>query len=59
METMEEISFWKKSSLTIDEAAAYYGIRKNKLLRLTGKETSQFVLLIGVRRLIKRCKFKL
>ena len=57
METMEEISFWKKSSLTIDEAAAYYGIGKNKLREITEDENCPFVLWIGTKRLIKRRKF--
>lgn len=52
-----EVPIWKKSNLTIDEAAAYSGIGKNKLRQLTEEETCQFVLFIGTRRLIKRRKF--
>lgn len=43
-----------KSTLTIDEAAAYSGIGRNKLRSLTDKEDCPFVLWIGSKRLIKR-----
>ncbi len=49
-----EVPVWKKSTLTLDEAAAYSGIGKNKLRTLTDKEDCNFVLWIGSKRLIKR-----
>lgn len=52
-----EVPIWEKSNLTIDEAAAYSNIGKNKLRQLTEDEKCQFVLWIGKRRLIKRRKF--
>lgn len=52
-----EVPIWEKSNLTIDEAAAYSNIGKNKLRQLTEDEKCQFVLWIGNRRLIKRRKF--
>ena len=49
-----EVPVWEKSTLTLDEAAAYSGIGKNKLRNLTDKEDCNFVLWIGSKRLIKR-----
>ena len=46
-----EVPVWEKSTLTLDEAAAYSGIGKNKLRTLTD---CNFVLWIGSKRLIKR-----
>ena len=59
MKIMKEnvIPFWKKSNLTIDEAAAYSNIGKNKLREITEDENCPFVLWIGTKRLIKRRKF--
>ena len=52
-----EVPIWEKINLTIDEAAAYYGIGKNKLREITEDENCPFVLWIGTKRLIKRRKF--
>ena len=49
-----EIPVWEKSSLTIDEAAAYSGIGINKLRELTNQRGCNFVLFVGTKRLIKR-----
>lgn len=54
---MIEIPILEKSNLTIEEAAAYSGIGRNKLRELTESETCTFVLWIGTKRLIKRRKF--
>lgn len=54
---MIEIPIWEKSNLTIEEAAVYSGIGRNKLRELTESETCTFVLWIGAKRLIKRRKF--
>ena len=51
------VPIWHKSNLTIDEAAAYSGIGRDKLYALTNKESCVFVLWVGNRRLIKRRKF--
>jgi len=53
---MKEVPIWKKSNLTLEEAAAYSGIGINKLRRLTNDENCEFVLWIGTKRLIKRRK---
>lgn len=53
---MKEVPIWKKSNLTLEEAAAYSGIGINKLRTLTDNEHCQFVLWVGSKRLIKRRK---
>jgi len=53
---MKDIPIWKKSNLTLEEAAAYSGIGINKLRTLTNYEDCEFVLWIGTKRLIKRRK---
>ena len=48
------IPFWLKSNLTIEEAAAYTGIGRHKLMELTDDENCSFVLWVGIKRLLKR-----
>ena len=45
---------WLKSNLTLDEAAAYSGIGKNKLRELSDEKHCKFVLWVGSKRLISR-----
>lgn len=52
----KDVPIWEKSNLTIEEAAAYSGIGRNKLRELTEDENCQFVLWIGSKRLVKRRK---
>lgn len=52
-----EIPLWEKKNLTLDEAAAYSNIGKNKLYELTKQQNCSFVLRIGNKRLIKREQF--
>lgn len=47
---------WKKSNLTLKEAADYSGIGINKLRKLTDSEDCTFVLWVGNKRLLKRKK---
>ncbi len=49
-----DIPFWLKTNLTIEEAAAYSGIGRNKLRELTDDDKCSFVLWVGSKRLIKR-----
>ena len=49
-----DIPIWKKSNLTLEEAAAYSGIGINRLRYLSDDEHCPFVLWIGTKRLIKR-----
>lgn len=51
---MKEVPIWKKSNLTLEEAAAYSGIGVNKLRDLSNEEGCKFVLWVGNKRLIKR-----
>ena len=51
-----EIPIWEKSNLTIDEAAAYSGIGRDKLRELSDDDHCAFVLWVGAKRLIKRKK---
>ncbi|MDY3850855.1 MAG: excisionase [Bullifex sp.] len=49
-----EVPIWEKSNLTLEEAAAYSGIGRNKLRELTNERNCRFVLWNGNKRLIKR-----
>lgn len=49
-----QVPVWYKTNLSIEEAAAYSGISRDKLYEMTNKEECPFVLWIGNRRLIKR-----
>ena len=51
---MKQVPIWEKSNLTLDEAAAYSGIGKNKLRELSDDRNCKFVLWNGNKRLIKR-----
>ena len=54
----QEVPIWEKANLTIDEAAAYFGIGNNKLREVTSKPDCEFVIRVGAKRLIKRKKFE-
>lgn len=49
-----EVPICEKSNLTLEEAAAYFGIGTAKLRELTDEENCTFVLWNGSKRLIKR-----
>lgn len=51
---MKAIPLWEKTTLTLEEAAAYTGIGICKLREITDDERSQLVLWVGKKRLIKR-----
>ena len=53
-----EVPIWEKANLTIEEAAAHFGIGMNKLRDLTEDEHCKFVLYVGTKRLIKRRLFE-
>lgn len=55
---MKEVPIWEKSNLTLEEAAAYYGIGVNKLRELTNDDKCKFVLWVGNKRLVKRKMFE-
>ncbi len=52
-----EVPIWEKSNLTLEAAAAYFGIGVNKLREMTDDKTCGYVLWVGSKRLIKRKKF--
>ena len=54
---MIEVPIWEKSTLTLEEAAAYSNIGINKLRELTNEHNCKFVLWVGNKRLIKRKQF--
>lgn len=53
-----EVPVWEKANLTVEEAAAYSGIGRNKIRQLTDRENCPFVLWVGSKRLIKRKLFE-
>lgn len=53
----KQIPIWEKSNLTLEEAAAYFGIGTSKIRELTNSEDCPYVLWCGSKRLIKREKF--
>ena len=50
----KEVPIWERSNLTLEEAAAYFGIGINRLHEMTNDENCKFVLWIGNKRMIKR-----
>ena len=50
---MQSVPIWEKANLTLEEAAAYYGIGINKLRSLTDTDHCPYVLWVGSKRLIK------
>lgn len=55
---MVQVPVWEKVNLTLEEAAAYFGIGVNRLRDITNTEHCQYVLFAGNKRLIKREPFK-
>ena len=53
-----KVPIWQKSNLTVEEAAAYFGIGTQKIRALTDNPRCDFVLFVGSKRLIKREKFE-
>ncbi len=56
-EKYDAVPIWKRTLITIDEAAAYTGIGVNRLRNMTAEPDCNFVIWIGGRRMIKRRKF--
>jgi len=50
----EAVPIWEKANLSLEEAAAYFGIGVNKLRDMTNAEACPYVLWNGSKRLIKR-----
>lgn len=59
MTLSQRIPFWKKYTLSIDEAAAYFRIGRDKLYKLVSEnKDADFILWNGTRAQIKRVKFE-
>ena len=57
-ENSKAIPIWEKVTLTVEEAAEYSGIGRNKIRELTDKPFCTFVLYNGTKRMIKRKEFE-
>ena len=53
---LELVTVWMKSTLTLEEATAYSGIGRNKLIELSDRQDCEFVIWTGRKRLFKRKK---
>lgn len=53
-----EIPVWEKINITLEEAAALFGIGINEIRKRTDEPDCNFVLFKGTHRLIKRKKFE-
>lgn len=51
---MKEVPIWEKTTLTLEEAAAYTGIGIHKLREITDDDKNSLALWAGNKRLIKR-----
>ncbi len=51
------VPIWEKTNLTVDEAASYSGIGRDKIKEISNDERCPFVLWVGTKRLIKRKQF--
>ena len=54
----QEVPIWEKANLSMEEAAAYFGIGINKLREMTNEDNCPFVLWNGSKRMIKRKAFE-
>lgn len=52
------VPVWEKTTLTLEEAAAYTGIGKHKLCEISDKKDCDFVMFVGTKRLFKRKKLE-
>ena len=55
---MKEVPIWEKNTLTLEEAAAYFGVGIGKLREISNESPCPFVLWVGSKRLIKRRKLE-
>ncbi len=53
-----QVEIHNKANLTLDEAAAYFNIGKEKIRQLTNDPNCKCVLFVGEKRLIKRRLFE-
>lgn len=53
-----QVPIYEKANLTLDEAAAYFNIGKDKIRELSNAPNCEYVLFVGEKRLIKRRLFE-
>lgn len=58
MARSDVVPIWEKANLSMEEAAAYFGIGINKLREMTNEDNCHFVLWNGSKRMIKRKAFE-
>ena len=51
------VPIWERSTLTVDEAASYSGIGRDKIKEISNDDRCPFVLWVGTKRMIKRRQF--
>lgn len=51
---LQLVPLWHKSALTLEEATAYSGLGRNKLIELSDNPDCNFVVWVGRKRLFKR-----
>ena len=54
----QKVPIWEKYALTVEEAAAYFGIGANKIRKLSDAKDCKFVFWVGSKRMIKRQAFE-
>lgn len=57
-EKLALVPIWKKCLLTLDEAAAYSGMARGRLMKLSDQDDCEFVVWNGYKRLFKRKKLE-
>mgnify|MGYP000322397083 CR=1 FL=1 len=55
---VKKVPIWRKTTLTLEEAAQYSNIGINKLRELSNDPQCDFVIYVGRKRLIKRKEFE-
>lgn len=51
------VPLWERSLLTVEEAASYSGIGRDKIKDISNDDRCPFVLWVGTKRMIKRRQF--
>lgn len=54
----KKVPIWRKTTLTVEEAAEYSNIGINKISELLNDPACTFVLFVGKKRLVKRKEFE-
>ena len=55
-EKEKTVPVWERTTITLEEAAAYTGIGVKKLRQMTDDPACEYVMWVGTRRMIKRRK---